>query len=52
MSDLPSGGFMRTVPIGQYFRTIHDVDDGFGPKTGSCREFTLLGDHQDSEPTG
>ena len=40
---------MRRVPIGQYFRTIQDVDDGFEGKTGSCREYTLRRDHQDCE---
>ena len=29
---------MRKVTIGQYFQTIRDVNDGFGGKTGSCRE--------------
>ena len=29
-----------------------DVDDGFGGTTGSCREYTLPRDHQDSEPIG
>ena len=43
---------MRKVSIGQYFPTIHDVDDGFGGKTGSCREKTLPRDHQDFEPIG
>ena len=44
-----SAGFMRRVSIGQYFKTIHDVDDGFGGTTEACREHTLLRDHQDSE---
>ena len=43
---------MRKVSIGQGFRTIHNVNDGFGGKTRSCREYTLLRDHQDSEPIG
>ena len=46
-----SAGFMRKVSIGQHFRTIQGVNDGFGGKTGSCREFTLPRD-QDSEPVG
>ena len=45
-----SAGFMRKVSIGQYFKTIHDVEDGFGGKTQACREYTSLRDHQDSEP--
>ena len=47
-----SDGFIRTVYIGQYFRTVHDVNDGFGGKTGSCREYTLPRDDQDSELAG
>ena len=47
-----SAGLMRKVSVGQYLRTIHDANDGFGGKTGSCREYTLLRDHQDSEPIG
>ena len=43
---------MRKVSIGQYFRTIHDVDDGLGGMTRSCREYTLLRDHQDSDFVG
>ena len=38
--------------MGQYYRTIHDVNDGFGGTTGSCREFKLPRDDQDSEPIG
>ena len=29
------------VTIGQYFESIHDVDDGFGGTTGAYREYTL-----------
>ena len=47
-----SAGFMRKVSIGPYFRTIHDVNDGCGGKTGSCREYTLPREDQDSEPIG
>ena len=47
-----SAGFIKKVSIGQYFRNIHDVDDGFGGKTGSCRKFSLPRNHQDSEPFG
>ena len=35
-------GFRRKVSPGQCFRTIHDIDDGFGTKTGACREYTTL----------
>ena len=38
--------------MGQNFRTIHDVDDGFEGKTGSCSEYTLHHDDQDSELIG
>ena len=46
-----SAGFMRRVSIGMYYKTIHDVTDGFGGKTGACREYSLPHDHQDSDPT-
>ena len=36
----------------RYFRTIHDMNDGFGGKTGSCREYTVLRDDQDHELIG
>ena len=46
-------GFMRKVSIGQYFRTIQDVNDAFGGMKGSCRECTLPRDDQDSsQPIG
>ena len=45
-------GFMRSVCIGMYFKTIRDVDDGFGGTTGSCREYTLPRDHFHSELVG
>ena len=45
-----SSGLMRKVSIGQYVRTTHDVNDGSGGKTGSCGEYTLPRDDQDSEP--
>ena len=41
---------MRKVFPGQCFKTIHEIDDGFGCKTGACREYTLPRDHDDSEP--
>ena len=31
-----NAGFMRKISLGQYFVTIHDMDDGFG-SAGSCR---------------
>ena len=40
------------VAPGQCLRTIHDIDDGFGGKTGACREYTLPRDRDDSEPVG
>ena len=30
-----SAGFVKKISIGQYFKTIHDVDDGFGGTTGA-----------------
>ena len=42
-------GFMRRVSIGQYFKTLHDVDDGVGGKSEACREYTLPRDNPDSE---
>ena len=29
-------GFMRKISLGQYFRTIYDVQGGFGGRTGAC----------------
>ena len=43
-------GFMRKVALAQCFRTIHDIDDGFGGETGAHREYTPPRDHGDSEP--
>ena len=42
-------GCTRRVSIGKYFKTIHDLDDGFGGTTGACEEYTLLRDKPDSE---
>ena len=42
-------GCARRVSIGKYFKTIHDLDDGFGGTTGACEEYTLLRDKPDSE---
>ena len=47
--DCEFAGFMRRVPIEMYYRTIHDMDDGFEGKTRACREYTLPREDQDSE---
>ena len=44
-----SAGFMKRVSIRMYYKTIHDVNDGFGGKSGACREHTLLREDPDSE---
>ena len=33
--------FVRRVSIGMSFKTIPDVDDGFGDRSSACREYTL-----------
>ena len=33
--------FWRRVSIGMSYKTIPDVDDGFGDRTLACREYTL-----------
>ena len=44
---------MRKVHIGQYFRTIHDLVDGFaGKDRKNAERKTLPRDHQDSELIG
>ena len=43
-----SAGFMRPVSVALRCRTSDDVKDGFGNRTGSCRECTLLRTHQNS----
>ena len=40
---------MRRVSIGMHYKTIHDVNDGFGGKTGACSECTLPREDPDSE---
>ena len=45
-------GFVRKVSPRQYFRTIHDVGDGFGGCTGACTEKTLPRDNDYSETVG
>ena len=32
---------------GMYYRTIDDMNEGFGNLTASCQEYTLLRAHQD-----
>ena len=34
--------FGRRVSIGMCYKTIPDVDDGFGDRTSACREYTPL----------
>ena len=40
--------FGRRVSIGMCYKTIPDVDDGFGDRPPSCREYTLPGEDSDS----
>ena len=40
---------MRRVSIRTQNRTIHDVNDGFGDKTGPCRGCSLSREDSDSE---
>ena len=44
-----SAGLMRRVSVGMRYRTIQDVNNGFGDRTGSCREKTLPRNDSDSE---
>ena len=44
-----SAGFMRRVSAGMYYRTIHDLDDGFGDTTAACRADTLPPDDPKSD---
>ena len=32
--------FLNRVSIGMYYKTVADVDDGFGDRTPACREYT------------
>ena len=34
--------FARRVSIGMSYKTIPDVDDGFGDQTPACGEYTLV----------
>ena len=34
--------FWRRVSIGMSYKTVPDVDDGFGDRTSACREYTLF----------
>ena len=40
---------MRRVSVGMRYRTNHDLNDGFGDRTGSCRECALSRDDPQSE---
>ena len=40
--------FGRRVSLGMCYKTIPDVDDGFGDRPPSCREYTLPGEDSDS----
>ena len=42
-------GFVRTVSKVRYYKTVRDVDDGFGNLIVSCRECVLSRTHFDSE---
>ena len=43
-----SAGLMRRVSVKMRYRTIEHVKDGFGNRTGSCREYTLPREDQNS----
>ena len=40
--------FARRVSIGMHYKTIHDLNDGFGDRKSACREYTLPGENQNS----
>ena len=40
--------FWRGVSIGMSYKTIPDVDDGFGDRTPACREYTPPRENSDS----
>ena len=40
--------FWRRVSVGMSYKTIPDVDDGFGDRTPACREYTLPREDSDS----
>ena len=42
-------GFVRTVSKGMYYKTVEDVDDGFGNFITSCRAYILSRTHPESE---
>ena len=44
-----SNSRMRRVFIGMRCKTLHDLKDGFGGRTGACREYSLLREDPDSE---
>ena len=43
-----SAGFLRRVSVGMHYRTIQDVDDGFGDRTRACRKYMLPRDDSNS----
>ena len=40
--------FWRRVSTGMSYKTVSDVDDGFGDRTPACREYTLLREDNNS----
>ena len=38
--------FWERVSVGMQYKTIPDVDDGFGGRTPACREYTHPGQNQ------
>ena len=36
-----SGDFMKRTSVGMRYRTIQDLNNGFGDRTRSCREYTI-----------
>ena len=40
---------MRRVSFGMRWRTLQDLNYGFGDRTGSCREYTLSRDDPQSD---
>ena len=47
VKNCESAGFVRPVSVGMRYRTSDDVKDGFGNRTGSCRDYTLPRAHTD-----
>ena len=44
-----SAGFIRRFSVGTLYRTIQDLDDGFGDRIAACREYTFPRDDPESE---